>query len=233
MLGEAATEGCPWDVEHVSNLALGVAVAEKCQRSSEVEILAGSAAVPPRCLGAGHAGQGSFSEQGNFKLTESPKQVQHQSALAGRRIDARIPYCDESDMELGQLVQDTEKVLKTASEPVELPDHDQIDLAAPGERQHPIEAWALFGRPRNAVINDLFNDAPRTLGRHGHQFLHLELHVLAPAHRGNSAIQNRTERLIRLYHVDASGPEALGLNAYHQQDPHQAAKVPVTTAGTC
>ena len=69
-----------------------------------------------------------------------------------RGVDA-FAQRDEREAERLQVLEQRDQVLQVASQPIELPRHQHVELAAPRVRHEPVERRPAVGRAAHAVID--------------------------------------------------------------------------------
>ena len=111
-------------------------------------------------LRSGDARVNAFSNPFPLKLCEAAQYAEHEPSSGAARVDA-LAQRREADPGIGDRLNGVDEMGEAPAEPIQLPAHDQIHLAASGICHEPVEGWSAVLRTADARI-DVFGCLPAT-----------------------------------------------------------------------
>jgi hypothetical protein len=146
--------------------------------------------VLPGGLGATDPGDDPLLDDTTLEFRERRDDGREEASSGRGRVQPRVPERHEADAVAGELVEHTEDVLEAASQPVELPDHDEVE--PPGLRvgEHPVQGRSGGLGARHPVV-DVLDRLPSTLRSNLSEFVELEADVLAVAGGAHASVEGR------------------------------------------
>ena len=127
-------------------------------------------------LRSAHAGTDTFDDQITLEFSDGADDDQHGPAERTAGIDI-FPERNELDVAMLQLVDHFQEVPHAASETIESPDYDCVELSAAGIVHHLIEPRSFGFRSRDS-IGVLVNDGEAALLRQLAQIMELSFRML-------------------------------------------------------
>jgi hypothetical protein len=94
-----------------------------------------SLSAPPRC---GDPCSSPLSDELALKLGDRAHDVKDQPPAGGRGIKPRIVQGDQVDAEGAEIFDHSDQMAEGASQTIELPDHDSVEISTMRSDKHPV-----------------------------------------------------------------------------------------------
>ena len=146
------------------------------EQGRPVDFQWGAADAPAFQLGTPHAGPDPFDNKVAFQFGDGTDDDDHGAAQRAAAIDV-LAEADELDVQPVELVEHVKQVTDRAGDPVEGPDHDDVELAAAGVGQQLVQSGAP-GLGAADPVGVLLDDLEATLLGQGVQVMLLGLWML-------------------------------------------------------
>ena len=167
---------CRRDAVVLCKLPQAVSLAALTQDGFAIQVERSAPDVPAFEPCSAHAGLDAFDDQRAFQFSDCPDDDHDGPAQRAARVDL-FAEADELDLEMIQLIENREEMGHGPCDPVEGPDHDDIEPSAPCIAQKLIQA-RTFGLGAGDPVRILLHNLEAALGSKLTQIMQLRLRVL-------------------------------------------------------
>ncbi len=158
------------------DLPEALSLAALTQDGLAIKVERSASDVPAFETGSAHSGLDAFDDQRAFQLSDGPDDDHNGPAQRTTGVDL-LAETDELDLQMVQLIEYREEMGHRPRDPVESPDHDDIEPSAPCIAQKLIQA-RTFGLGAGDPVRILLHNLEAALGSKLTQIMQLRLRVL-------------------------------------------------------